>query len=168
MVGYILFCIISIVFLILYEKITVKFIYLDALKITLSFSVVELTLWNFKKAKKKRRSFRKSLKRFSAIRAMWEYIISHSEISVDRIYINRNEKSVSKNAIAAYGSYPALFSIAIAYLKRHSESITEGAVVLSTDENSPKETNFNITQHIRVYHVLLGLFNFAKGYLKKV
>ncbi len=159
MVGYILFCIISIVFLILYEKITVKYVYLGTLKITLTFSVIELSLWNFKRKKAKKQSLQKRLRSFGFYRAFWGYIISHSDINIDRIYLNRKERTVSKNALISFGAYPAITSFAIAYLLRYAERITEseGALVFDSDENTPDSTYFSITESIRVFHIFLGL-----------
>ena len=169
MVGYILFCIFSIVFLILYEKITVKYVYLGSLKIILTFSIIELTLWNFKKKSKKRQSIKKRLRRFEFFRAMHGYLISRSEINIDKIYLNRKDRSISKNAIISFGAYPALISFLLAYLHGSSESFTESerALILDSDESTEKSTYFSITQSVRVFHIFLGLLSTVTSTLKK-
>ena len=165
--GYIVFSIISILILTLYEKITVRYIYLGGLKIILNFSVLEITLWNFKKRKKKPLS--KRLRGFSAYKNALGYIISHSKINIDRIFLNRSSTSVSKNAIASFGAYPALLSLAIALFSELGGEITESDndAGLAASENLPEQSYFNITLTVRVIHFFTGLLNFALGYFKK-
>lgn len=165
--GYIIFSFISILILTLFEKITVRYLYLGELKIILGFSVVEITLWNFKKRKKKPLS--KRLRGFSAYGKALGYIISHSKINIDRAFSVKNSRAVSKSAITSFGAYPALFSLATAALMQLGGEITEsdGAFSPAASEKLPSENIFDITLTVRVFHFFLGLLNFAVSYFKK-
>ena len=109
--GYVIFSVISILFLMLYEKIEIRFFYLGGLILSITYSVIEISFWNFNSPGI--RSIFKKVKSFGVRQTAYKYILSRSDININRIYLNHAKSETSKNAITAFGSYPAVFSLII-------------------------------------------------------
>ena len=168
MVGYLIFSLISILLLTLREEIEIKYVYDEGFFIKFTFSVIELTLWNFKKKAEKKSNLRKRLRGFISRKRGYDYVLSHSDINIDRIYLHGQSGSSFKDAVALFGSFGAVASLAVAYLEAGAATVTKSENALTAPSNSDfgGKSYISITQNVRVFHLLSGLLIGSKLFQK--
>ena len=157
--GYLFFSVFLILLLTLYEKFEIRYVYNRRFELTLSLSVIQIKLWNFKKKNKNKKPLTQRLRRSFAFLDGYRYILAHSEVNVDRIYLSPGGELRTEDAVSYFGSYPILISLFLAYLNEHAMTVTqsENATNIQPGTDPTRASYLSITQKVRVFHLLSGL-----------
>lgn len=167
---FLFFAVSAILLLLLLDTVEIEYIYNGEMTYVFSYSVFELTLFGKRKKNgKKKKSILQRLRTLPYIKRSIDYSLSHSDVTVNRLYTSGGASTFFKNSVASHGVYSAAFAFALSYIEAKAQNVSRGGEidleVLNTDGRS---FDISITQKIRLFHLLSGIFISITGRVRKL